>query len=77
MKIDNTIFDDPKTLQNEKVKLGWGCHPQIITTAICNCLGLQSLTTSNGFPYERHALLKGFHPIKSDLVKGFTNTHLE
>ena len=23
MKIDDTIFDHPKTLQNEKVKLGW------------------------------------------------------
>ena len=24
MKIDDTIFDHPETLQNEKVKLGWG-----------------------------------------------------
>ena len=24
MKLDDTIFDHPETLQNEKVKLGWG-----------------------------------------------------
>ena len=34
MKIVDTIFDHPETLQNEKVKLGWGWHPQLITAAI-------------------------------------------
>ena len=44
---------------------------------MCNWLRLQSLTTSNGLPYERLSLLKALHPIKSDLSKGFTNTLLE
>lgn len=34
MKVDDTIFNHPETLQNEKVKLGWGLHPQLITIAI-------------------------------------------
>ena len=34
MKIDDTIFDHPEILQNEKVKLGWEWHPQLITAAI-------------------------------------------
>ena len=38
---------------------------------------LESLITYNVLPYERHALLKDLHSIKSDLSKGFTNTHLE
>ena len=34
MKIVDTKYDHLETLQNEKVKLGWGWHPQLTTIAI-------------------------------------------
>ena len=36
MKIKRTIFDHLETLQNEKVKLGWGWQPQLINVVIYN-----------------------------------------
>ena len=57
----------------EKVKLGWGWHPQIFTIAVLKCIQwrLQCLIMKHDLPCERSALLKAYKIVRSYHVKGF------
>ena len=64
----------PRNPSNEKVKLGWGWHPQIFTTTTikCHLLGLQCVLPQTWSALWKAYLIKGLQEtVKSHHVKGF------